>query len=116
MGRSRLSVDRSADCFHRRIIFIFGIKMTWNYRIVKITTKDSGEKLAYPWYGLFEVYYNSKKQPYTRTVDPTTFVGDEGHEVVEAIGMAFNDALKYDILDDGDIKEEYDRDFDQEGK
>ncbi len=80
--------------------------MTWNYRIVKITWDFKGEKLPMPWYGLFEVYNNSAGLPYTRTVEPINFICDEGYEVIEAIGMAFQDALKYDILDDADIKEE----------
>ena len=53
-----------------------------------------------------------------RTSEPTSFVGDEGPEVIEALQMAMNDALKYDILDDNDIKEEnelgfYDKDLDE---
>lgn len=82
--------------------------MTWNYRIVKVVTDGN------IWYGLFEVYYNSAGLSYTRTVDPISFVGDEGHEVVKGIGMAFNDALKYDILDDDDIKEENEDERDYE--
>ncbi len=82
--------------------------MTWNYRIVKITHNDKKELLANPWYGLFEVYNNKEGLPYTRTVEPASFVGDEGHEVIKAIGMAFTDALKYDVIDDDDIKEEND--------
>ncbi len=82
--------------------------MTWNYRIVKVSTDGN------IWYGLFEVYNNNKGLPYTRTVEPTSFVGDEGHEVVQAIGMAFNDALKYPILDDDDIKDENEDERDSE--
>ncbi len=80
--------------------------MTWNYRIVYIHCNSSGQKLAHPWYGLFEVYNNSEGLPYTRTKDPVGFVGDESQEVIKGLGMAFNDALKYPILDDDDIKDE----------
>ena len=72
---------------------------TWNYRIVKVTNETT-------WYGLFEVYNNKAGLPFMRTSEPTSFVGDEGPEVIEALQMAMNDALKYDILDDNDIKEE----------
>ena len=41
-----------------------------------------------------------------RTAEPTSFLCDEGHEVVEALQMAMNDALKYDIVDDDHIKDE----------
>lgn len=80
--------------------------MTWNYRIVKITRRNDSNPSTYIWYGLYEVYYNDKGEPYTRTVEQARFTGDEPEEVVEGLGMAFQDALRYDILDDDDIKEE----------
>ena len=73
---------------------------TWQYRIVKVVTAGN------TWYGLFEVYNNNAGLPFMRTTEPTSFGGDEGHEVIEALQMAMNDALKYDILDDEDIIEE----------
>ncbi len=72
---------------------------TWNYRIVKVVTNDN------IWYGLFEVYNNKAGLPFMRTTEPCTFSCDEGPEVLKALQMAMNDALKYDILDDEDIKE-----------
>lgn len=78
--------------------------MTWNYRIVKIITKHEGK--YHTWYGLFEVYNNKEGLPYTRTKDPCSFVGDNGKEVIDSLAMAFQDALKYDVLDDEDIKDE----------
>ena len=73
---------------------------TWNYRIVKVVTAGS------TWYGLFEVYNNKAGKPFMRTSEPTSFSGDFGHEVIKGLQMAMNDALKYDILDDDDIKDE----------
>ena len=73
--------------------------MTWNYRIVKINNGNI-------WYGLFEVYYNDARLPYTRTKDPIGFTGDDDQDVIKAMAMAFQDALRYDILNDDDIKDE----------
>jgi len=73
---------------------------TWRYRIVRVITNGN------PWYGLFEVYNNKDGLPFMRTTEPTSFAGDEGPEIIEALQMAMNDALKYDILDDDDIKDE----------
>lgn len=81
--------------------------MTWNYRIVKVNTDGN------IWYGLFEVYNNKNGLPYTRTLEPISFINDEGYEVIESIGMAFQDALRYEILDDDDIKDENEDGYDE---
>lgn len=80
--------------------------MTWNYRIVKITRRTDDNPSVYVWYGLYEVYYNNKGEPYTRTIEQAQFTGERPEEVVEGLGTAFQDALRYDVLDDDDIKEE----------
>ncbi len=80
-----------------------GALVNWNYRIVKIFTDLEDSAHPHTWYGLFEVYYNKEGLPFTRSIDPINFVGDEGSEVLIGMQIAMNDALKYDILDDADI-------------
>ena len=68
--------------------------MTWNYRIVKV--KDG--------YGLYEVYYNEKGKPYTRTERPFAW-GDSPEEVLSDLRRMIEDATRQTVLDDMGIEE-----------
>jgi hypothetical protein len=69
--------------------------MSWNYRIVKYRRKGAG-------YGLHEVYYDEKGQPWGMTTEPATFVCDDGEEpraaIYGALLMAQVGARKRPIL------------------
>lgn len=80
--------------------------MSWSYRIVRCVTDIKGTK--HIWYGLFEVFFDKKGRPYTRTEDPITFVSDDPQDLIGSIHMALKDACNRSILDDDDIKEEFD--------
>lgn len=78
--------------------------MTWNYRIVKCRTKSpiKGRKDDI-WCGIFEVFYDDKGRPETRTADPIDVTGESGKEVVKVLEMMLADAKKYKVLSDKQI-------------
>jgi hypothetical protein len=74
--------------------------MTWSYRIVK--TKPN-EQCRVPAIGLYEVYYNDKGEPWTRTQEPVDFNYDaeDGPEtIINALEMALNDAKRFPVIDE----------------
>jgi len=66
--------------------------MKWNYRIVK-----RAARVGY-YYALHEVFYNSKKLPYSMTEEPIDFVGDTAQEVIDSLQQALEDVLKTRVL------------------
>ena len=73
--------------------------MTWNYRIVK-----RAAKVGY-YYALHEVFYNSKKLPYSMTEEPIEFVGDTPREIIDSLIQALQDVLKTRVIDEDRFNE-----------
>lgn len=73
----------------------------WNYRIVKYRP---GVKVApgasEDCYGLHEVYYNSKGEPWAMTSDPRGFIGETPEELIDALNMALRDAQERPVLEE----------------
>jgi len=67
--------------------------MTWNYRIVEKTDKETG----YTWQGIFEVYYTDG-EPTAVTQEAVSLVwevGDNTHYVLSQLEQAFKQPVLY---------------------
>lgn len=65
----------------------------WNYRLVK--RLDGG-------YGLHEVYYNAKGEPWAMTDNPIFYADAEGgpQEIIDALEMALSDAKNRGLFEE----------------
>ena len=70
--------------------------MSWNYRIVKYPGEFGG-------FGLHEVYYDNKGQPWGMTTEPAGFIADldqEPKEIIKMLKMAIKDTRKRGVLEE----------------
>lgn len=62
--------------------------MTWNYRIIAAPDGDDYE------YGLYEVYYNEKGEPYAHTNDAVPIAGESIKELRHTLDKVEEALLK----------------------
>ena len=75
--------------------------MTWNYRIIKRSSKDEPEC----YYALNEVFYESKTNRPMAFSDADTIIGNSPKEIIEVLEMMLADAKKdRPILTEEDFK------------
>lgn len=73
----------------------------WNYRVVQTVENDE------PMWGIYEVYYEHGI-PVARTVNPISFISEEGvEELADALHAAIRGTTE-PVLTDADIGVEYD--------
>jgi len=64
--------------------------MTWNYRIIKRTSKNEPEC----YYALNEVFYESKNNQLMAFSDADTVIGNSPEEIIKVLEMMLADAKK----------------------
>ncbi len=65
--------------------------MTWNYRVIRHRERKHG--LDHTWYGLHEVYYNSRGKMYLWAPEPEV-IGDSVKDLVGGLAAMLRDATK----------------------
>jgi hypothetical protein len=61
--------------------------VTWNYRIVAVEVPLFRDATVIE-YGIYEVYYDDKGAPISRTENPSSFVGDTAVDVAKSLRQA----------------------------
>jgi hypothetical protein len=62
----------------------------WNYRIIYHDSEQAGMR---GWYGLHEVYYTEKREPYLFIAD-ALIIGESKKEIIHTLELALKDAKK----------------------